>query len=96
MILFEWGDRSRWVVKKVLGVKDCVTYELKQTAMKIVAAGFQHNVYNGPAFANVGAEVVGLDFELLNRINGRLDYFEADLLLVVIKPIQQEVVIGGG
>src|SRR5439155_6197226 len=63
--------------------------------MKLIASGFEHHVDDRAASPNVSTEIVGLDFELLNRIDGGLNDFEADLLFVVVESIEQEVIVRG-
>ena len=64
--------------------------------MHLICPRLEHDVDDSAALAHIGSEIVGLNFELLDGIDRRLDHFNPNLLLVVVEAVQQEIVIGGG
>ena len=94
LVLLERRDGQRRIVKVISGVQRGIPQKLVRTPVELVGPGLQHDVHHRAAPANVGSKIVGLNLEFLDGINRRLDDFEANLLLVVVKSVQQEVVVG--
>src|ERR1700739_744722 len=87
LIALESGDGCGGAVEIVLGIHKRVAKKLERASVKTVAAGFGRDVDHRTTFSNVGAEVIGLNFKFLNRIDRRFDQFETDLLFVVVEPV---------
>ena len=64
------------IIEVVLCIHVGIAKKLECAAVKAVRACFGHNIDDRTSLSDIGTEVVGLNFELLDGINGRLDQFE--------------------
>ncbi len=77
----------------VLGVHYIVTQELKQRAMVLVAAGLGEDIHLRALVAKLRGIDADLNFELLNRINGRKGDVGIEIHVHVVDTIKGVVIV---
>src|SRR5437773_1428861 len=87
--------RRGLVIKEILRVEPLIAEELEQAAVELIGAGLRHDVELparvAPAFRAVR---IGLNFELLDDLDGRLKGEEIHRRIVVVDSIEEEIVRG--
>src|SRR5215468_4804114 len=61
--------------------------------MEIVGSRFDDHVYDCTALTDIRSEIAGLHLEFINGFYRWLQDFEADLLLIVVESVEQEIVV---